>query len=264
MHAAQMLIDSLRLAASHTLPLHPHILIACMPKSASTFLTRAVSGLPGIKNVSLVAGYGRREQELDTTKLARHSLKGYVAQHHLRYSEATGALIRKRGISPIVLSRNLFDVVTSIRDHLRNESVEMPMAWFAPEHAAMPDDKLDEMIADHVMPWYVQFFFSWQHCPEALYARYEDVKNNPEAVVGRIASYAGVKTDMQTIQKAVASARAAAPRLNKGVSGRGKQISPRAKNHILRLASRYPKIDWVPVLGDSVAQPAEGVARSGS
>jgi hypothetical protein len=259
MHATQMLLDAFRLALSHAVPLSPHVLIACMPKSASSFLTRAVAELPGIKNVSLVAGYGRREQELDTTKLARHSLKGYVAQHHLRYSEATGALIRKRGISPVVLSRNLFDVVTSVRDHLRNESVEMPMAWFAPEHATLPDDELDEMIADHVMPWYIQFFASWQHCPEALQVAYEDVKNDPEAVVDSIASYAGVKADVPTIQRAVTAARAAAPRLNKGISGRGKKISPRAKNHIVRLASRYPKIDWTPVLGDSVAQVAEGV-----
>lgn len=45
------------------------VLVACMPKSGSTYLSGAIEALPGFIRAHLVPGYGRREQELCIEKL---------------------------------------------------------------------------------------------------------------------------------------------------------------------------------------------------
>jgi hypothetical protein len=151
--------------------------------------------------------------------------------------------MRDFGIVPVVLTRDLKDSVASLRDHLRRpEGPANAGAWVTAEHVRMPDAKLDEFIADHIMPWYVQFAASWKTCDRALWLTYDDVRQRPEIAVSKIVAAAGIKASKQEIALAVGKARAAAPRFNKGIPGRGKTISKRAASHIDRLLSRYPEL----------------------
>jgi hypothetical protein len=169
--------------------------------------------------------------------------RSYVAQHHIRYSSETDDLLQEFGITPIVLTRDLKDSVASLRDHLRRpQGPANPLAWATPEHAAMPDADLDEFIADHVMPWYVQFAASWQSCERAVRLTYDDVTQRPEEAVSKIVAAGRIEADAEDITVAVGKARRAAPRFNKGVPGRGKTISVNASRHIDRLLSRYPEL----------------------
>lgn len=71
-----------------------HVLVACMPKSASTSLTNAIGAYPGFRKIALAAAYGDREQELCQIRLSRYNHRGnYVAQQHLRNSDWTQRLI---------------------------------------------------------------------------------------------------------------------------------------------------------------------------
>jgi Flp pilus assembly protein TadD len=86
---------------------YPRLLVACMPKSGSTFLTDLIAKLPGMQRVHLVPEYGRREQEFDLEQLVIHRDIGFVSQLHVRPSEFTLGLCRKFGIRPIFLYRNI-------------------------------------------------------------------------------------------------------------------------------------------------------------
>jgi hypothetical protein len=194
--------------------------------------------------VDLVRAYGHREQELDVLELARHDLKSYTAQHHVRYSDATDELIKQFRLTPVVLTRNIFDVVVSVRDHLRNESYVGSMAWMTADLVKLPDPEVEEIIADHIAPWYIHFFVSWQHCAGALWVTYEEVRTNTEQVVAKIAKEAGIPATAGQISAAIQKARNQKTRFNKGISGRGENLSPRARAHIERLISRYPKVDF--------------------
>ena len=99
-----------------------HILIACMPKSASTYLCGIISALPEMSQMNLVAGHHRREQELCPLQCALGHHMNYVAAHHVRYSRATQDLLKSYKILPVVLVRNIFDCVVSLRDHLLREN----------------------------------------------------------------------------------------------------------------------------------------------
>lgn len=244
MREHDIIVSALRSLLARMLPPQPHVLIACMPKSGSSFLTQALAALPGMCKVHLVPGYERREQEFDVTRLAKHSLRSYISQQHIRYSETVKLQIQQFGIRPVVLTRNLFDVVASLRDHVRNESPKMSMAWLTDEHAALPDHELDLVIADLVMPWYVQFFVSWKDCPEALWIDYEEVRTRPGAVVRRVVAHGRINATDDEINRAVAGAAAAPKRLNKGVQGRGADIFSLARQRIEEFIRCYPEVDF--------------------
>jgi hypothetical protein len=227
----------------------PHVLIACMPKSASTFLADAVSKLPGMRRVDLSWGMGpRREHTLDVVQLARRDLSSYVSAQHVRLSDDAEELIEEYHLTPVLLTRNLFDAVASVRDHFRDEAHTFPMTALAPEHASLPDAQLEELIADLIIPWYVNFYVSWQDI-DCLKVTYDQVRESPREVVASICQRAGIKAEADEIERAVDAARALGSRLrlNKGVSGRGGAISARARDKIIALTRHFPKIDFGPV-----------------
>lgn len=213
----------------------PHVLLACMPKSASTFLSRAMSELPGMRRVWISVGGRRAEQELDATKLARFDLNGWVAQQHVCFSDGTAERMKRFRVTPFVMTRNLLDCIASLRDHFRKEGTAKSMAWLEPVHAKQDDDALESTIADLVMPWYVRFFVSWKQCPDATWIEYERVRSDPEAVIRLICERAGIQAGDEAIRRALARTSEVAPRLNKGASGRGAEISQYAKDRVARL-----------------------------
>lgn len=255
---SRLFIGSVTTTARRALRLErPHVLVACMPKSASTFVTDVVAELPGMRRTSLTWAYGWREQTLDVAQLARFDLASYVSQQHLRYSADVGELIAEYRLTPVVLIRNIFDVVASVRDHFRDESTDGPMAALGPEHAKLGDAALEELIADLIVPWYFNFFVSWEGV-DSVRTTYDEVRQSPRDVVARICERARIKADGATIERAIAAARAKARRFNKGVSGRGESISLNARERIVSFARHFPDVDFGPI---GVARAAAPLPR---
>lgn len=224
-----------------------HILIACMPKSGSTYLSNAVSRLPDFRKATLVQSYGRSEQELSHAQALRKHRYNYVAQHHVKYNDNTEFVLRKFNVAPVVLVRNIFDCVASIRDHIRNESVASPTAWFDEEMREFDDDKLSSMIAQLVIPWYIHFYVSWTHCPDALLLTYENAFADLSGTVARISEHAGLTLPASTIKNSLEVKTNKPDRFNFGVSGRGAALNEATKNTIRQYATYYPHVDFAPI-----------------
>lgn len=218
----------------------PHILIACMPKSGSTFLSEAIASLPGFHRVDLVPGYERREQELAVEQIRRHARKAYVAQHHVRFSRPTAKLIARYRLTPVVLVRDLFDCVVSLRDHIRNESVAFPTAFFDQQHRALPDRELERAIVHLAIPWYVNFYMSWRTCADALMVRYDELIAQPAGMLCAILRATGQPIEPGIAEDAVARARRGHTRLNVGVVGRGRELAGDTRQAVLDLLAFYP------------------------
>ena len=103
-----------------------HLFVACMPKSGSTFLANALSELTGYRYVNLAYAYERSEQNLYLPKLIDSFSFGSVTHLHVRATESTIDLMKMFSIRPVILVRNIFDIVVSIRDHMFNEGFEFP------------------------------------------------------------------------------------------------------------------------------------------
>jgi hypothetical protein len=233
-----------------------HLLLACFPKSGSTFLARVLANLPGFQKISLVPDYGRREQELSLERLllAQRTCRHFVAQHHLRYSKETSRLIEAFSLRPILQVRNIYDAVVSIRDHIKREGTVIAQAYIPPEAPRWEDGRIECFIADMIVPWYLNFFASWTECPDCMHSTYEELAANPVAAVRRIRDELHLHANDAEVKTAVeaASAERAFTRFNVGLCGRGNQLAPAVVSRIRELASYYEFLDL-----SAIGLPAE-------
>jgi hypothetical protein len=232
---------------SRLLPRRPHILIACMPKSGSTFLATALSELPGLRRCRLTPAWGQREQELCQIRLSRYNHEGYIAQHHLRNSEWTQHLIKKYRLTPVVQVRNLADCVISLRDHMRGVTNLSPLSHLTPEHLKLPDAQLEEAMVHLALPWYISFYRSWRADKNALIINYDDLSANPAAVIQTVTAHAGLSFTQQDITAALDRCKSRETRFNVGGPGRGRDMSPQAAAALAQLIDLYPDMKEDPV-----------------
>jgi hypothetical protein len=224
-----------------------HVLIACMPKSASTFLTNAIANLPDFNNVGLGFLNGRREQELCLFRCSLVHNLNYVTQAHVRFSNSTESILKTFDIFPVILVRNIFDCVVSICDHLHNESLEGSMAYFPPRILKEPLEKQYDAIIDLMVPWYANFFACWSdYKGPGLRVSYDEVAENLNGVISRAMRETGYEASPTAIDDAITKARAAGSRFNVGKSGRGaQQLSAKQIARIVELFSYYSHLDGV-------------------
>ena len=213
-----------------------------MPKSGSTFLSNVIGDLPGFRKVVLVPDHDRREQELSRRQLVRANRYNYVAQHHVRHSSWTERMCQRYSLTPVVLVRSLFDVVVSLRDHIRNESHRFPMMYLEKHHLELRDPQLEAMIATFAIPWYLNFYMGWRGVASAKIIMYEDLVAAPLDAVGAVLEFAGVKADRaqigQSIDRVTDSGRY---RLNVGTPGRGSGLQTDTFDAIWRMVELYPE-----------------------
>lgn len=236
----------------------PHILIACMPKSGSTFLADVIAALPGFQRAPLVPVAGRREQELDETCLRKADPLRYVAQVHVRNNDWTQDMRRDYGLTTVVLVRSLFDIVVSLRDHLRRESPSWPAFFAEAHHGRLDDAALERMIVRLALPWYVNFYMGWRRAPDVLMVDYRQVAETPGEVVSQIMAFAGAAQPTAEIETAIARVRrAGASRFNVGIAGRGRALRPETVQAALELVALYPE-----AAGDPYVQALQAEGRA--
>jgi hypothetical protein len=226
---------------------YQHLLLACMPKSGSTWLSSILSNLPGFQAAQLVNGWERREQELSEVHLLLNHRCNYVAQMHIRYSQPTAALIQRFSLKPVLLVRNIFDIVPSIRDHWISHGTEGPACYLKEAPTDWPQDRIDKFIVDMGFPWYFNFFLSWTECEHKLLVTYEELRQNPQRIVERICEYHEIEATPSEINDSIRKVLPQSTRLNKAQVGRGRQLSCETKQRILEMASYYEGIDFTPI-----------------
>jgi hypothetical protein len=221
------------------------VLLACMPKSGSTYLRQIFTQLPGFSGTSLVPGYGRREQELSRELLVEQTAQpgSFVAQLHVRYSGVTADYIAEFGLKPVVLVRNIFDITVSLMDFMRGAPVN-PVAVIPPAFADWDDEQAATFITTMYIPWYFNFFLSWQYCSDKALVTYEELIADPVETVAHICARLGIAVDGGDVARAVPAARAGETRLNEGITGRGDSLPEAAKQRIRKMASFYAGRDF--------------------
>jgi hypothetical protein len=225
-----------------------YLLLACTPKSGSTYLSTILENLPNFKRTSLVSFGGRREQEIEQEKILANAGYNFVAQHHVRFSEATAELIRLHNLKPILLVRDIFDSIVSFRDHIRQESVIFPMAYALPHFTEWSDERLEQFIVDMIVPWYFNFFVGWCDVDGILTLTYEDLNRDPFSVLSRIRSHYGISCQDSEIMAAIELVqRGGGTRKNKAIIGRGLTLSERSREQVQRMACYYDGVDFSPL-----------------
>ncbi len=227
---------------------HSHVLLACFPKSGSTYLARLIASLPCVGDfheLFMSVGGHREEHELNTVSLMLYHENSYVSQQHIRYSPNTQRCLDIFNLSPIFLVRNIFDVIVSINDHWDNENYAGPQAFVPDSLLSRPTEQRLDFIIDFIVPWYINLYMSWTECEDKFFLTYEQLKGDTFSSLSRIAEYCGIEACENDIAAAIENADNTFTRKNVGVSGRGKDsLNEQQIEKVKAYFSYYEGVDF--------------------
>jgi hypothetical protein len=216
-----------------------HILIACFPKSGSTYLSKVLQELTGYPKWYAADPGAQKEQDLSERRLHRPR-RASVIQQHMKATHSNLELLEWYRMRPIVQTRNLFDTVASLHDHFEAHRASLSSGYISEDYLRMPwQERVDYLIHLH-LPWYFNFLLSWREAAERLdicAVTYEEFFANQERELSRIADFYGIRASGDQIATAMSRAAACDTRFNVGISGRGAEmLTEDHKRDIYRMA----------------------------
>jgi len=231
------------------------ILIACFPRSASNFLAYLLSESTGYPRITLKLAHGFFHDVIHLPKLVDQMLKKTVIDQHLRATYLTRSILTELKIKPIVLVRNIFDVVVSYNDYITQRGYS-PLdpdrkdlaPEFCMEYPHFDDSKKYDYLIDTVIPWYISFYVSWFHYTlntndiEAYWIKYEDLVKEPKKILSDIFAFYNLSIPPSIVDSILT--RNEKVNFNKGISGRGNRLSETQKEKIRKMASYHPNVNF--------------------
>ncbi len=229
-----------------------HVWVIAAPKSGSTWLSAILQNYLGWEVRSLAKSFDRREQEPCLRSLAESiSSQDVLWKHqHTRASKSTVELIRRARIRPIIQTRNLHDTVISLFDHFNRESTTCAMAYMdQPQWGQLDDQAKLQFLIDLAAPWYFNFYAGWfssslMRDKIAYQCCYEELQSDPLAELHKICRHFGLPFYIGEAQTAIDRTASQFTRLNRGVPGRGAQLSEEQRDSLERMRRYYADVDF--------------------
>jgi tetratricopeptide (TPR) repeat protein len=227
-----------------------HLFIACVPKSASTFLKNLLVNLTGYRDLFMVYAAGQSEHEIYLPTLREFADLDTVTQQHCRASDANVHLMQAFGIRPVVLVRNVFDSVMSLLDFYNKGAFQT--SYVRADWPVLDEGTKIDLLIESVIPWYFQFVASWdlaekQKRLEVHWLSYEDLVADKPSSVLKVLEFYGLGASRRGVEQRIGEIESEERkiRFNKGVTGRGSSgLDDRQKEQIRRLARYYPSTDF--------------------
>ena len=227
------------------------ILVACFPKSGSTYLSKTLQELLHLKRIKMVRLFGNSEQELYEPYLLNAFETDGVAQLHFKPTTSNMDLLKRYDIKPVILTRNIFDVVPSIKDHHIRESLLTPIFFLTDRYKSMSDEDRFDLIIELGIPWYIYFYASWYMVVQnkeidTCWVTYEELMTDRVGTIDKIVKFCGFDCSGQEIEKTIEymDTNKEKTRFNKGAIGRGNQLSEEQKEKIRAFTRFYPEVDF--------------------
>jgi tetratricopeptide (TPR) repeat protein len=227
-----------------------HLFIACVPKSASTFLKNLLVNLTGYRDLFTVYSAGQSEHEIYMPTLRELAHLDTVTQQHCRASDANVHLMQAFGIRPVVLVRNIFDSVMSLLDFYNKGAFQT--SYFRADWLLLDEETKIDLLIENVIPWYFQFVASWdltekQKRLDVHWLSYEELVADKASSVLKVLEFYGLGASRRGVEQRIKEIESEERkiRFNKGVTGRGGSgLHDRQKEQIRRLARYYPSTDF--------------------
>lgn len=233
-----------------TAQLGRHIFIACVPKSASTFLKNLLQNMTGYLDRFMVYAAGQSEHEIYLPTLRDSAHLDTVTQQHCRASDANIHLMQAFGIRPVILVRNIFDSVMSLLDFYNQGAFQA--SYFRADWQALDEETKIDLLIENVIPWYFQFVASWdlaekQKRVELQWLTYEELVADKAAAVLNVLKFYGLGASRMAVEQRIKEIESDGRknRFNKGVTGRGARgLTKRQKEQVERLTRFYPSTNF--------------------
>lgn len=202
------------------------------PKTGSTWLSELLKLCLRWPTMQIIpAGFARREQEILVPQeymSARSHV--FLPHHHSKASEPTISFVKEFNVKVVILTRNVYDTVVSLIDHLTQDGVGIPNAYIPMSFRDEPFDRRAEIVIRCVLPWYISFYASWayaeaEHQIHPLYVAYEQLLTQPVKVLSRCLTHIHEVRNINVYNRALLECQKVKTRFNKGFAGRGSMLS---------------------------------------
>jgi len=232
------------------------IVVAAAPRTGSTFLSNVLIQVTKLQNFRLCSGHSTNEHDLYLPALCMLNNSGCVSQMHMKGTFHNASLINRFKIRQIILVRNIFDIVASLFDDLREKEkipgyhigkIGYSFLWLDSATKNMKDEDLIDMIIDLAIPWYVNFYVSWyrlteQNIVNPIWINYEDLMNDKNNTVISILNFIDFPFNGEINSKILNKKHST---YNKGGSGRGEiLLSDERKSRIKEKFSYYEDVNF--------------------
>ena len=219
-------------------------LLACLPKSGSTWFLSIFRGLPGCAYASFTPSYGAREQEIESSaiSLGLQEASGFhtLSQHHVKYNENTRSCLLEYCVRPIVLTRDIMDNLVSLVDHWKIDPTPMSSAYiekqyFNEDMTLSINNEISPLEYATILhgPWILNFYLSWRKystsvagglppCLQPIFVNYSDLCRNTFEFYFHLLNQMGFEVEEDELMKAIARAGLDNTRKNIGKPGRGR------------------------------------------
>jgi hypothetical protein len=176
-----------------------------------------------------------------------------ISQLHLTATGANLRILRHFQIPIVILLRNLFDVVTSLRDHM-NVNPYFSAVLIPNDYASLSETERLDYVIDTAVPWMITLYTSWVQAQargdvETEFVLYEDMVRDPVPFFRKICAGFGCPATAADVERGLAQVeKSKATRFNVGRPGRGMaELSTIQIAKIRRHAVYYPGIDFSPL-----------------
>ena len=242
----------------------PLLLLAFAPKAAGTFFREAATRAAGGQLVRLVHAQGGRDAQLYLPSVLLNLLDregpGTVGHVHMQALSANRNLITALGLKPVIMLRDLPDMLASFLDMLEEDpaaraeglNCQVPANFLSLPRA----DRLEFMV-EVIAPWYASYFATWKDFADAApdtvcVLDYRDFSSDPVECLWTALAHADFVVSHGECEAALSSvwSERGQFRFNRGVTGRGRQtFAPSHFRRLRRLLSYYPQLEaWLPIL----------------
>lgn len=230
-----------------------HIVLACMPKSGSTFTIQALGKLSGYESLDLFHAARDNEMELYPPALERFATENTYTQQHFRAGLANVALLQAYGINPVVQVRSIPDALISMTDFYASGHADYATAFR--DFPAWPREKQVEATLAQMGSWYVTFYATWVRAERegelsVCWLHYEDLFAHPHQVLSKVIQFLGLEDSPEALARVSKEllSNKSGTRFNKGVTGRGRtELSAEQLLSLRKLTTLYPDVDFSPV-----------------
>jgi hypothetical protein len=254
------------------------LLLAFAPKAAGTFFRQAAMHALKGEVFRLAHAQGGRD---GTPYLPNFiacclddALPPVIAHLHMQAFAANRHLLGAFGIRPIIMLRNIADMLASFWDMLDTD----PTARAEGLNCMVPQDFVNfsrerkaDFLIDIVAPWYASYFASWKSFVDetprqVCVLRYRGFRQSSVESFHAALTHAGFVVSRSACETALTRAwsERSACRYNKGSEGRGRNyFTPRHLAELSRKLSHYPQLRaWLPDLMELEAAPDAASAAS--
>ena len=244
------LAEALQVMAAAPMPAGDgaNILIACIPKSGSSWLRVLLSNFDFLDAVHLSPLHDRREQELDFMILNRKRERFFVAQQHVRANRSTDFAVQNYNIATTVLVRNIPDALVSARDHFAGRRPVAPQFYMDNRFKAWDEDRQYRFLLDFYVPWVVNFLATWWHADiDTLWLTYDLLREDSETAVRCVLEHAGFAVDAAVVRGVVDKVNEEFREktlFNVGQVGRGAALPGYVHERVRELCAYYPEIPF--------------------